>query len=63
MAQAIRATQPYARQHMNSRSDFVFESRFSNKALIVLDALRTSDMQTALQFGKYTLPSKTCSRR
>lgn len=32
---------------MNSHSDFVFESRFSNNAVVVLDALRSSDMQTA----------------
>lgn len=32
---------------MNSPSDFVFESRFSNNAVVVLDALRSSDMQTA----------------
>ena len=41
---------------MKSRSDFVFNSRFSNNAVIVIDALRSSDMQTARRLEEELLP-------
>ncbi|MES5324533.1 hypothetical protein [Alcaligenes phenolicus] len=43
---------------MNSHSDFVFESRFSNNSVIVLDALRSSDMQTARRLEEALFPLK-----
>lgn len=43
---------------MNTRSDLTFDSRFANNCVIVLDALHSSDMQTARSLEENLAPLK-----